>query len=84
MTFKNDGHWAEIGNMYAAIAIKQYLKNEELELNRIAETNSPLDCYYQAFGNQWPPKNFPQSQTCKSSTMAWVRNRYIPLEFLEK
>ncbi len=84
MTFKNDGHWAEIGNMYAAIAIKQYLKNEELDLNGIAETYSHLDCYYQAFGNQWRPKNLPQSKKCKSSTMAWVRNRYIPLEFLEK
>ena len=80
VTFTNDGHWAKLGNMYAAIAIKQYLQNAEFDLSGNTETYSQLDCYYQAFGNQWRPKNLPQSEKCESSNMVWVRNRYIPLE----
>ncbi len=80
MTFKNDGHWAELGNMYEAIDIKQYLQNEEFDLSGNTETSSQLDCYYQAFGNQWRPQNLPQSEKCGSSNLEWVRKRYIPLK----
>ena len=81
MTFENDGHWAEIGNMYAAIALKQYLTNESFDFSGNAEINSQLDCYYQAFGNLWRPENIPQSKKCERSKREWVKNRYIPLEY---
>ena len=53
MRFKNDGHWAELGNMYTAIALKQYIKNEDFNFSAHTKTYSLLDCYYQAFGNHW-------------------------------
>jgi hypothetical protein len=81
MSFENDPHWDERGNMLAAILICRYLEDTlGLEWIREVELKQAMSNYYAAFGDSWRPgADFPPANA-DPVILREIRARYTALE----
>ncbi|MEN8132614.1 MAG: SGNH/GDSL hydrolase family protein [Pseudomonadota bacterium] len=79
--FKNDGHWAEEGNMLAAAHLYKYLE-EKIGLSPLPIESlwSRLYTYYSAFDFGWMPSKSAKLEELAPAVLSDIRNKYISLE----
>jgi len=81
VSFENDAHWNERGNMLAAIVIYRFLE-ERMGLDPITEMElrQAVSDYYAAFPESWQPDaEFPPASSDPTVRQV-IRNRYTELE----
>jgi hypothetical protein len=84
-TFKNDHHWNEIGNLYAAWVMYRYLeacydlpvKNDHWIIKRLC-------LFYSAFPQSWLPGFCSQLRDRSPKIAKSIRRKYLELELKEK
>jgi hypothetical protein len=81
LRFKNNGHWAEEGNMLAARSLYRVLE-QEFGRSRMseAELEQRLWTYYSAFENGWMPMEIPGTSPSDTLELSAIRDRYLELE----
>jgi hypothetical protein len=79
--FKNDGHWAEEGNMLAAMHLYRHLERIE-DLPSLSDTalNESLQAYYSAFENWWRPDGSAPVAAALEDEFAGIRKKYLASE----
>ena len=77
--FENDGHWNEVGNMYAAMALFNYLRTTRGETpESLSVLQDRLALYYSCFDRSFAGS--PTRVEPPSAMRDRVRARYLSLE----
>jgi hypothetical protein len=81
ITFRNDGHWAERGNMLAALHLYRYVeKGTGLPLMPEKLLRDALRTYYAAFPDGWMPDELGAPTSAELEAALMIRAKYLALE----
>ena len=76
-----DVHWNELGNMYAAKNLFEFLAAaEQIESDGETDVRSWLAAYYSAFPGGWFPPGWQADKDLDGRALARVRARYLALD----
>ena len=79
--FKNDAHWNEAGNQFAAVQLYRFLEKEinlsPLSSDRLSEE---IYAYYGAFAHRWMPKFWVKKVPISPQKSGRITAKYTALE----
>ena len=79
-TFRNDGHWNELGNKLAAVELFDYVTQRMgVEATASVDLERESCVYYSAFHDGWLPSSCIDARARASETE--IRQRYTSLEY---